>query len=184
MMPNHTDKIIMKTKFITSILIIGFINFLGLVALIFFVGNLSPQSNEIKRLKSLSVKQDQTNLGVIQAEILSSKNKADKLLAVFPDESTIINFVKEIDTLKKDKLVTHFSFATQNIIKDKTGFWGLPFVIESAGSWQQLNATLGNIYRFPYFIRAVSVELKKVSEDEFSLKYGGIIYVSQNFGGD
>jgi len=178
--PNKTS-----SDLLVKVMILGIINLVIVIILIFLLGAISQKAQELKKLRTLKAKAAQADLETIQLDIAASKDKADKLTAIFPDETGLVSFTKGIDKLKQDKLVSHFSFASDDVVKDKTGFLGLPLVLEFRGTWSQIDQALKNIYQLPFFIRAINVEVKKIpGEGEVSFKYGGILYVSQNFAGN
>lgn len=170
-----------SSKLPTKILIFGLVNLLGLIFLGLLLTDLRQKTLEMKKMKGLAVQASQINLENLQTEITENKDKSEQLEAVFPNEEGLIEFIKKIDELKKDKQLTYFSFAADNILKDKTGYLGLPLVFETKGNWQQISASLSSIYHLPFLIRAINLEIRQVTEKEMSLKFGGILYVSKDF---
>lgn len=168
-------------KLPARILIFGLANLLALIFLGLLLNGLRQKTSEMKKMKVLSDQASQINLENLESEVVENKDKSGQLEAVFPNEESLLEFIKEIDKLKKDKQLTYFSFAADNILKDKTGYLGLPLVFETKGSWQELSASLASIYRLPFLIRAINLEVRQVAEKEMNLKFGGILYVSKNF---
>lgn len=173
-----------QSSFPRKILYLGMINLVGLMILIIILTNLSSKAVANKKLKSLAIKASQTNLETVQTEVAATKEKNDKLIAIFPDEDGLINFIKEIDGLKKDKQLVQFSFATDNLVKDKTGYLGLPLVFEFKGNSNQINSALTTLDKLPFFLRPINIDIRHTSAEEISLKYGGILYVSQKYSQD
>jgi Tfp pilus assembly protein PilO len=164
-----------------KILIFILINFLALIFLGLLLNSLKGKTLEMKKMKNLAAETSRVNLENLETEIAETQDKSEQLATVFPNEEGLIGFIQKIDELKKDKYLTYFSFAADNILKDKTGYSGLPLVLEAKGSWQQIGETLSKIYSLPFIVRPINVEIRQVAGNEMNLKLGGILYVSKNF---
>lgn len=172
-----------KSGFLMQITVFGAVDLICVLMLIVLLRFLPRKAEEIKNLRSLGLKAAiQTDVKKVEAEIAGSKLKTDKLKAFFPDENGLIDFVKEIDKLKKEGVVTHFSFVSNSVVLDKTKLEGLPMVIEFRGNLSQVDQALQKLQEAPFLIRAINVQIKKEADkDSFDLKYGGILYVSETF---
>lgn len=170
------------SSLLLKVAILGIADLLCIMILIWLLTRLPEKAGELKNLRSLQRKASVENAAVIEKEIMLSQVKTDKLAALFPDEAGLINFVKEIDRLKSGGIATHFSFASNKVVKDKTGVLGLPLLIEFRGSWSEVDTALQKVQELPFLIRAVNVEVRQLPESEFiNLRYGGVLYVDESF---
>lgn len=170
-----------QAKFLVKAAILGVINIICVLFLIWLLTALPKKADKLKNLRTLKHKAALVNLGTIESEIMVNKTKTNKLKMLFPDEVGLINFVKEIDKLKSEGRVTHFSFVSDKVIKDKTQAFGLPFIIELHGGWAEIDLTLREIEKLPFLIRAVDIEIRELPQEAIRLKYGGVLYVDESF---
>lgn len=175
----------MKIKKLSPLLlkvaILGTVDFFCVIILLWLLSNLPVKADKLRNLQTLKRKATLVNLGSVEQEIMANKDKTDKLKAIFPDETGLLNFVQEIDKLKSEGVVRHFSFVSNKAIKDKTKYYGLPLAIEFRGSWQQIDLVLGKMQSFPFLIRPVNIEIREQEENLVNLKYGGVLYVDESF---
>lgn len=171
-----------KEKLLINLGILGVINLICVLILVVLLGGFPQKAEELKRLRNLSIQvARQLDMELLELEIINNKPKADKLLALFPDETKLLEFIREIDKLKNEGVIIHFSFANNDPVKDKTEFVGLPIIIELRGSWAQIDSALKRIEALPFLTRVINIEIRQASGDNMSLKYGGILYVSEKF---
>ena len=164
------------------ILILGIVNLVCLFVLIFILSLLPRKAEELKNLRSLIAKANsQSSNEIILAEISAAKKKTEKLTSLFPDENGLVKFTGQIDNLKNQGAVINFSFAKDIAVKDKTGLIGLPIVIEISGTNTQADSALRQIQNMPFLLRAINIEIKKIEDAKIRLKFGGILYVNENF---
>lgn len=174
-------KEVKKKAFITGHLLVGFINLVLIIVTFLILSNLSTKAADLKKIKNeeldalASLKVQPSDL-----EIKSNTEKIDKLNKLFPNESGLVNFVKEIEKLKTGGIIKGISFVSQEPVRDKTKYLGIPFVIEAEGSWEQIDASLGEIQKLPFLIRAVTVEVNVIDANLVNFKYGGFIYVDES----
>lgn len=175
---------ILKPGILIRAAALAVVNLLAIVAIIFVQGKLQAQAREIKRLRSiqLSVAEGEAVVGV-RAEIESAQNGVDELKKYFSDEAGIVNFIGEIDELKKEGVVASFSFVSNSPIKDKTGALGLPFVAEIRGNWSQIDTGMQKIMSLPFVLRAIQIESKPAEDDPIIIdfKFGGFLYAKDTF---
>ncbi len=169
-----------RHNFIFQAGILVLVDLICLLLIFIFLSILPAKAQEAKKLKSLSLKIQAAKEKLINpAELVSEKQIAD-LQAVFPKDEGLVNFINEIDSLKKQGLVNQFSFASEKPVKDKNGYLVLPIVIQFSGSEAEVNYGLNKILSLPYLFRAINVEISKVpNEDKVSLKYGGVLYINE-----
>jgi len=171
-----------KEGLLIKVTILSIANLFCLGGLLFLLLNLSEKAQEVKILRNTSLASLQLDTDALRIELSNNKPKLDKLFALFPaTESDLLEFINEIDKLKSEGLVTSFSFASNRPVKDRTGFGGLPIIIEFRGSWNQIDWGLKRLESLPFMIRAINLEIRQLSEGEVSLKYGGILYVDEKF---
>lgn len=171
-----------KKRTSLSIITLGSINLICVIALTVLLSRLPQKAEHLKLLRNQSLKTAGTNLEDLEFEIENSQAKLDKLTSLFPSETTLLDFIKGIDALKKQGIVTRFSFASNKPVKDRTKFTGLPIIIEFRGTWGQTNSALKIVENLPFLIRPINIEVKQSSaEGLVTLKYGGILYVSETF---
>lgn len=164
------------------ILILGIVNLVCLFILIFILSLLPKKAEELKSLRSLIAKANSQNSNeIIFAEISAAKKKTEKLISLFPDENGLVKFTSQIDNLKNQGAAIDFSFAKDIAVKDKTGLIGLPIVIEISGTNTQVDSVLSQIQNLPFLLRAINIEIKKIADNQIRLKFGGILYVDENF---
>lgn len=165
-------------KKVAVFLVLDLVFFLSTIILL---GNISDKSRQIKRGRSLKINTTEINNKFVEADLESHKIDAEKIKVLFPDDTQLINFVREIDTLKKEGVVTSFSFASDNTVQDKTGFIGLPVIIEFKGSLVKVDEALNKIQSLPLMFRAITTELRRLPDNIVTLKYGGFLYVDEKF---
>ena len=174
-------KKILKSLWLKEV-VLGLVN-LGLVlSTVFLLGRLPARASEFNKARNASIsKSTKSEVEVAGLEIAASKEKADKLNSLFPDEAGLIGFVREIDRLKEEGLVTRFAFASERAIKDKTGYFGIPVIIEFRGGWFEIGQGLTRLNETPYLLRAVTIEANRSSEggNLIIFKYGGFLYVDE-----
>jgi len=150
-----------------------------ILATLFLLRQLPNRAKEFKQVRNVSISTGtKSKIEIAGLEIEASKEKADKLSAIFPDEGGLIGFVREIDILKEEGLVASFAFASERAVRDNTGNFGIPVVIEFRGSWAQVGRGLSRLNDTPFLLRAVTIEAERGGEENLVVfKYGGFLYV-------
>ena len=178
---DKTDLRIFSTKDV----ILGAINILSIVFLIFLLTQISAKSKSINSLKS---EERLTMIGgpIDNTEIEEYMKKSDQLEGLFVDESGVVEFVGEVDKLKSTGHVVNLSFTSQKPVKDLTGNVGLPIIIELRGdSLDELLPALGKIKDLPYLIRPISIKVRPLDEEIREgknitvVEYGVLLYVNE-----
>lgn len=188
--PKDSQKILKKRKFKPTPwwkdIVLGVIN-LGFIALlVIFSGRLPQRANELREARRENLKNiAKTGIEIAGLEIEYSRQKADKLNKLFPDEKGVIDFVREIDTLKEEGIISSFSFASENYVRDRTGYFGIPFVVGFDGTWSLIGEGLQRFQDLPFIFRAVSIETERQPEGNIvKLRYGGFLYVNESLAKD
>jgi hypothetical protein len=178
---------ILKPGILLKAGVLAVINLLAVAGVVFLLDRLELKAQEVKKLRSIQLSASGGEpFSALKTDLEAAEAKTDELVEYFPDSQGLISFVGEIDKLKAEGVVTGFSFANEEPIKDKTGALGLPVLIELRGSWSAVDSALGRIMSLPYFIRAIRIEISP-SLDEPTLidfSFGGFLYVDKNFSQD
>ena len=161
--------------------ILGVVNILTVVILMFILAKLPSQAQEVKRLRKESI-QGEENITLTLSDINANSEKAEKIKSLLLNESGVVDFVKEVENLKKAGTVSKLSFASQKAVKDKTGNYGIPVIIEMKGNLGDISHDLARIRNLPFLFRAVTIEAFTNEEELIELKYGGFLYVQDKLG--
>jgi len=174
-----------RTVSVGAILLI-ILNFVFVIALAFILSKLPERAKELKNLINQELQAEKAGgEQLVNLEIENTKEKTGKLESLFPDERGLVDFVRDLDELKTQGFITNFNFASKEPIKDKTGLYGVPVIIEFRGNWIQIGEGLLRLQNLPFLFRAVKIETEfKPEESVIQLKYGGFLYVHENFGKD
>jgi len=179
----------MKTKeslkYYYKEIVLAFICIVLMICEFYIVNRSLNVSGEIKKAKNENLKKGSLDAYLAgSTKLEEEKDKIDIINKAFVDEDSIVGFIKVIDTLKSDGVISNFSFASESTVKDEiTGFSVLPFTIEINGNVDVINQTLKTVYSEDYLIRGGLLEILKNNESgAITLKYGGYLYVKENFG--
>jgi len=178
---------ILKPGILLKAVVLALINLIAVAAIVFLLDRLELKAQEVKRLRSIQLSATRGEpFSALRTDVEAAETKTGELVKYFPDSQGLIAFVGEIDKLKAEGVVTGFSFANEESIKDKTGSFGLPVLIELRGSWAAVDSALGRIMSLPYLLRAIRVEVSPSLEDPalIDFKFGGFLYVDKNFSQD
>ena len=178
---------IKKGSFLSNLLIraaiLAFINLIGVAGIIYFNRKIPEKALEVKSFRSEQLGISAQNSEIIKRDIEESKELADKLFSLFPDDEGLVNFANELDRIKAEGKIVGFSFATEEAVKDKTGSIGIPVLIEIKGTWAEIDTDLQKIQKLPYLLRPIQVSAAPAPEEGLiDLKFGGFLYVGKDFG--
>ena len=163
-------------------LILAVVNIAFLAALTILLGKLPNKAAELSQLRSTyTIAAAKREVEIAEFEIEESRLKAEALKKYFPDQSGLANFAAELDALRGEGLISSFSFASEDAIRDQTGYYGVPIVIRFLGNWELISQGLSRIGKLPYLIRAVNIESALTGEDNLiDFRYGGFLYVDES----
>ena len=163
-------------------MILAVVNIAFLAALAILLGKLPNKAAELSQLRSTyTIAAAKREVEIAEFEIEESRLKAEALKKYFPDQSGLANFAAELDALRGEGLISSFSFASEDAIRDQTGYYGVPIVIRFLGNWELISQGLSRIGKLPYLIRAVNIESAKTEEDNLiDFRYGGFLYVDES----
>jgi len=163
-----------------KMIFINSINVILVITTFYFLGRLPQKANRIQKQKGESLASvTQTDIDIQKAEVSKNGTKIERLENLFVDESSILAFVAQIDSLKSQNLVTEFSFMTNNPVQDNTGNSGIPVLIVYKGSINQINSSLTEIDKLDLMLRPIGVELIKESDNSYTYNYGAFIYFKE-----
>ncbi len=173
-----------KLPFSSRDVILGIINLISLVLLIIILTRFPIKAQELKELRIQSVK-NESSVSFEFVEIEASKEKSGQLENLFPDESGIVDFVSQVEKLKTEGgAIEKITFASQEVVMDKTGNYGIPVIIKLNGAWESIGQDLQKIQKLPFLLRAISIDAEPNKENEsmIQFKYGGFLYVDTRLG--
>jgi hypothetical protein len=176
-----SPRVVKKKNIFTAPLFVIAINIILLVLTFVILVNMPKKSDELKALKNQEL--DVIKSSGVQTSDLEVGTTAEKIVrlqSIFPDDTGIVNFVKEIEKLKDGGIVKGISFVSQEAVRDRTKALGIPFVIELEGSWADIDTTLTTIQKLPYLFRAITIETNINEEGIVNYKYGGFLYVDES----
>ena len=162
-------------------IILASVNIVFLAALMIILGKMPIRANELSQLKNtFVVATAKSEVQIAEFEIEESKLKAEELKKFFPTQSGLANFAGEMDKLREEGLISSFSFASEDAVRDQTGYYGVPVIIRFLGTWDQIEQGLTKLGDLPFIIRAVSIEAGAEEDDLVDFRYGGFLYVDES----
>lgn len=173
-----------KPRFSFSGEILGVFGILVLIViLILILGRIGPLSQEIMEKRSEIVNSTSSDaLEVAKARLNRNTNKVADLNKLFINDDNLVDFVKEIDTLKNEGLINSFSFGASDVRDKRSGYNAIPFEIMIEGDGAKISSTMSKILSLPYFIVDVSAELQLNETGGYTYNYGGFLYISEDYG--
>jgi len=174
-----TIKPVVKKVKVKSWIALLLVDFIMLALSIFILVSLPNKAAELNKARSDEEKViESKKVDITGLEYKPTKDTVDKLLSYYPEELGLINFIETVEDMNEEGSVKNFSIIGENAVKDKTGAYGIPFIVEFEGSWEKIGQSLQELQKLPYLIRAIDVEVDTVDEKTVSFKYGGFLYVS------
>ena len=173
-------KKIKNTRKIKPWILLVVIDFLMLLMSGFIILELPKKAEELNKVRSEEQKiKESKNIDVNGLEYPPTKEKVNELNGYFPEEAGVIAFIESIEALREKGIARNFSLVAQDAVKDKTGSFGIPFIVYFEGSWENIDKSLQEFQDLPYLIRAVNVETEMIDNEIVILRYGGFLYVSE-----
>lgn len=165
---------------------LGIVNLAFVVLLVVLLGKLSGKAVELKRAKGTDYGSvAKSTIEIAGLEIEGNRQKAEELKNLFPNEEGLLDFVREIDVFKEEGVISSFSFASEEYVRDRTGYFGIPFVTEFEGTREQIGEGLNRFQDLPFLFRAVSIETELQPEENLvKFRYGGFLYVDESLAED
>lgn len=157
------------------------VNIIFVAAMMVILGRLPNRANEFRQFRnSAQLATAKSEVDIAEFEIEEASQEAQVLKDLYPNESGLANFASEMDQLKAEGLITSFSFASEQPVRDKTGYYGVPIIVRLTGSWEQISQGLARIEKLPFLFRAVSIETSVVEGNLIEFKYGAFLYVDES----
>jgi hypothetical protein len=158
--------------------ILAIVNAVALVTLFILLAKTDSRVEEYNKLRAQFQRLSESP-ETISSQIEATKEKFEKVDGAFLDRTRIVNFVNDIEAIKKeDTTISKVTFTNDVPVRDRTGNVGYPVLIEFIGDWQKISDDLFEIERLPYLFRVVRVESEKDPlSGMITFKYGGILYV-------
>ncbi len=155
-------------------------NILMLGVMIFFIVDLPKKALELKNARNDEQKVvESKKVDVTGLEYQPTKESVDKLISFYPEEEGVIEFIKRMEKLQTEGVIRNFSLVSENAVKDRTGTYGIPFIAEFGGTWEDIGLSLTKFQQLPFMIRAINIEAKMLGSETADLKFGGFLYVSE-----
>lgn len=169
----------------TKDILLGIINIASLTLLIILLIRLPEKAKELNILRN-QVLLSESEVALEISEVEGSKDKVGELESLFIDEVGLVSFVGDVEGLKgENSSINKINITSQKVVKDKTGNYGIPVVIEMRGNWTQFGEDMQKIQKLPYLFRVIRIETEELEEEGvIVLKYGGFLYVHDKLGED
>jgi len=148
---------------------------------VIILSSLDSKAQELKKLRNEALDaQASSRVEKEDLDIKSIQENVEKINSLFPNETGLVNFVREIEKMKEGGVVKGISFVSQDAVRDKNKYLGIPFVIDMEGSWESIDLALQGIEKLPYLVRTITVEARVSEGGGVNFKYGGFIYVDES----
>ncbi|OGM14644.1 hypothetical protein A3D84_00125 [Candidatus Woesebacteria bacterium RIFCSPHIGHO2_02_FULL_42_20] len=141
-------------------------------------------SRKLSQLRSLEIKY----AGLVSPElVLSDLQQNEKTISdlesVFVDEQGFIDYVEKLDGFGDERLT--FSFATQEPVKNRQGYLGLPLLLEFKGTKSEVGEALNKFGVLSEMVKFIDVEvLNSKDEDKLVVKVSAFLYTNEKFSGN
>ena len=157
-----------------------------ILGIIFLLNSSLSSSRKLSELRSLEIKyKGLVDPGLVLADLQENYAKISDLGSVLIDEQGLIEYVRKIDELRAEGIVKKFSFVTQEPVKDKQGFTGLPVLLEFEGTGVDAEKALNKVQMLPAILKPVDIEvLDSKVEDKLIIKMSAFLYTNEEFSGN
>ena len=165
-------------------IILGAVSLVVILLIVILIGRLKVIAEEIKQIENEKYKAvSSLALRATEGKLKTNSNKIEVINSYLVDDDSLVDFVKQVDLLKEEGIVTNFKFASEDLTKDgQTGYEVLAFEVWFTGDKSRIDYGLKKLLGLPYLIRTIVVEIDKISEEgNISLKYGGYLYVTEAY---
>lgn len=172
-----------NNKFRNRAVFFSAINLVAVITLFFIISELPKEARNLSSLINSQLRAEMSSrVNYSDLQLQSNRERSDYILALFPDDSGLVDFIQTVERLKSEGAVVNFSFASSQPVRDKTGGLGIPVLIEIRGTWEAINNDLVKLQRAPYLFRPITVDIRNTDEEEIKLLlYGGFLYVDESF---
>ncbi len=116
-------------------------------------------------------------------DLSASKEEIDKVEKILPTKSQLLSIIQEIETLKEQATIQHFSFEGEIPQKDKNGNFFLPITLVLEGTVSEISAALSQLQRKPhlYTITQSRVEIPSGLSEKVVIFLNVRLYVKEAF---
>jgi len=167
----------------TKDILLWVINVASLALMIVLLIKLPKKAEELNTLRN-QVLLSESEVALEISEVEGSKDRASELEDLFIAEQGLVNFVSDVEKLKGgSSSINKINITSQKAVKDRTGSYGIPVVIEMRGDWSRFGEDMKKIQQLPYLFRVIRID-SEILDDEgvVGLKYGGFLYVHDKLG--
>lgn len=163
--------------------IFNVVNVVLLVILFFILNNIPKVATTVKQLRSESiVAQEEADISILSSELKRYQEKIDEVNSKFTNEDKFINFLQEVENIKRDGVLGEFSFPVSQTVKDSNGNFGFPVSFVFQGSQEQINSEVLRLLNLDFLIKPINVEVEVSSGSEIiTLRMGSFLYVNEEF---
>jgi hypothetical protein len=180
---NNNDTSSEERLITTKDILLGVINIASLALLIVLLIKLPEKAEELNKLRN-QVLLSESEVALETSEVEGNKDRARELENLFIDDQGLVNFVGDVEKLKgESSSINKINITSQKAVKDKTGSYGVPVVIEMRGDWGRFGEDMKKIQQLPYLFRVIRIDSEVLDEEGVvGLKYGGFLYVDDKLG--
>jgi len=166
-----------------SMAVLSLVNIAIIIITFVLLSRLTLKAEEVKTARNTQIQiSSGQNINTINTELNRNASKIELLDSHYPDESSIIDFVSQVDALKDQDIVSRFTFVSDIPVKDRLGYLALPIAFQIKGETEVIQNKLNTVHSMPYLLRTVTVRGTKAQESEvFTIEYGGVLYVKEPF---
>jgi len=178
------EEISSERVFTSKDIILGIVNFVSILLLILILIALPKKAKQLNELEIERLLAE-SNANFKREDIRVNLEKADQMKNLFLNESGLVDFVSAVEKIKREGgTVKKVSFASQVAVKDRSGNFGIPVVIELVGGWEKIDEDLQKIDKLPFLFRPANIQIEpsKDKEREMEFKYGIFLYVDEKLG--
>jgi hypothetical protein len=183
----HKEKKKRITRDLVKIIGANIVNVILIVSIFYILGQLPDVAQKIKELRSAQIaSQEVSDVAVIQSEIDRNADKIQELRNLFIDDEQFIVFIRELNALQIEGIVSEFDLTGGKTTVNKDGTSVLPVIIVFQGQKEQINSALKRIHDLPILLRPSAVELVSVSASEenpggYIMNYTAFLIVDGDF---
>lgn len=166
----------------TRDILLNLINILTLILLIVIITEIDDKAVELKQIKNENIRLSE-NYDYNSDQVNEDVQQAERLDKLFITDSGVIDFVSDVENLNESGAIRRVSFSSPDPVKDKSGSFGRPIIIQLRGNWNQIDQAMKNIHDLPYLFRPVRIEIERLSPEEggpgdaIEVGYGGLLYI-------
>ncbi len=168
--------------FSTRDFILNSINVLTLILLFVMLSRIEGKAKDLKEVQNENIKLSENyNYNTEQVDI--NLKKAEEINSLFTTDTGVIDFVNDVERLNASGATRSVNFSSPDPVKDRSGSFGRPIIINLRGNWSQIDQAIDEIHNLPYYFRPIKVEIETADLEEGSgnldVRYGGLLYLEE-----